>query len=354
MRIAVLVFMVVCQAISPVAGDHLLRGLVTDESGAVLPGVTVAASTADGRVLSSTVTDGAGRYRLGPLAAGQVTVTFKLDGFATATLAVAIGETDAVANQRLGLAPRSETVDVIGTIPVAPPPPPPVAPPRIRPRPVMWAVPDHDRESVCGPAKLESAPESLGSIVSRRYAANGLYGAGDELTVDGGFASGLEIGQSFVVRRTYQAAPDAPALLGEHSAGLVQIVAAGQQTAVAVVIYACDEILPGDRLAAFRPEPRRPVQPAGKADYRRAAKILFFDIGQIVGAPRRMAVIDLGDTSGVCAGQRVTLFHPREDGREPSTVGDGIVVAVRRESATIRIDHTIDAIFAGDLAAIQR
>jgi len=111
---------------------------------------------------------------------------------------------------------------------------------------------------------------------------------------------------------------------------------------------------PGDRLATFHPQPRPPTQAAGAPDYRRAAKILFPDIGQMLGAPRRMMVIDRGTASGVRAGQHVTIFRRRDDGGEPSIVGDGIVVAVRTLSATIRVEHASDAIVDGDRAAIQR
>ena len=41
-------------------------------------------------------------------------------------------------------------------------------------------------------------------------------------------------------------------------------------------------------------------------------------------------------------------------GREPSVVGDAVVVAVRDDSATIRVDHVTDAVFFGDWAAPQR
>ena len=334
--------------------DARVRGVVTDESGGVLPGVTVMATADDGHLLATTITDGAGRYVLGPLAAGRVTLTFQLDGFASATVAMTIGDADLLTNQRLALAPRSETVDVVGKMPVVRPPPPSAPPPRPRPRPVMWAVPEHDPDAVCGPAKLEGPPESLGTIRARRYATNGLYGAGDELTVDGGTATGLAIGENYVVRRTFRVDWDARDAVGEHTAGLVQIVAADARTAVAVVIYACDEMQPGDRLATFRPQPRPPRQAAGKPDYRHAAKILFPDVGQMLGAPRRMMVIDRGTAFGVRAGQHVTLFRRRDEGGEPAIVGDGIVVAVRGLSATIRVEHASDAIVDGDWAAIQR
>ncbi len=344
-------------AASSYGADRHVRGVVSDESNGVLPGVTIVATSADGRVLATAVTDGAGRYVIGPLAAGRVTLTFQLDGFSPAAVRVAIGaDADAVVSQRLVVAPQSETVDVYGKVPVPrplrPPPPPPPAP---RPRPVTIPVPEHDRDSICGPAKLSAMPESFGTVRSRRYAANGLYAEGDELVVDGGRLSGLEVGRNFVVRRTYRVEWDPRGETGEHTAGLVQIVAADEHASVAVVIYACDEMRPGDRLASFNPEPRRAPAAAGTPDYRHAARILFPDIGQLLGAPRRLMVIDRGAASGVRVGQRVTLFRRRlSGGGPPSVVGDAVVVAIRIDSATIRVEHVTDAIFFGDWAAPQR
>ena len=341
-------------AFSAYAADRSIRGVVSDESSGVLPGVTVVATFADGRVLATAVTDGAGRYVIGPLPAARVILTFKLEGFSTAAVWVPIGaDVDAVANQRLAVAPQSETVTVYGKVPVPVPAPPP--PPAPRPRPVTRSVPEHDPDSICGPAKLSGMAESFGTIRSRRSAANGLYAKGDELAVDGGRLSGLEVGRNFVVRRTYRIEWDPRGETGEHTAGLVQIVAADENTSVAVVIYACDEMMPGDRMASFNPEPLRDPAPAGTPDYRRAVRILFPDIGQLLGAPRRMMVIDSGAESGVKVGQRVTLFRRRlSGGGAPSVVGDAVVVAVRNDSATIRVEHVMDAIFFGDWAAPQR
>src|SRR6195256_6961583 len=61
-----------------------LAGTVKDTSGAVMPGVTVEASS---DVLiektRSAVTDGAGQYRIVDLRAGLYTVTFTLTGFSS-------------------------------------------------------------------------------------------------------------------------------------------------------------------------------------------------------------------------------------------------------------------------------
>jgi Carboxypeptidase regulatory-like domain len=349
----------VSAAASNVGADRNARGVVSDESAGVLPGVTVVAAAADGRVLATTVTDGAGRYVIGPLAAGQVTLTFQLEGFSPATIRFSIGaDADAVVNQRLVVAPQSETVVVVGKVPAPPPPPPPLpAPPRPAPRPkhVTISVPEHDPDSICGPAKLSGMAESFGTIRSRRTGANALYAKGDELVVEGGTLTGLQVGENFVVRRTYRIDWEPRTEAGEHTAGLVQIITADDNAAVAIVIYACDEIRPGDRLASFNPEPLRAAAPVGTPDYRSAARILFPDLGHMLGAPRRMMVIDRGAESGVRVGQRVTLFRRRlSGGNTPSVVGDAVVVAVRTDSATIRIERVTDAVFQGDLAAIQR
>jgi hypothetical protein len=352
--ITILALLGLC-TVSMAAADRTIRGVVADESGGVLPGETVVATGEDGRVLATGVTDGAGRYTLGPLAAGRVTVTFELAGFARANAAVTLSaDADAVLNQRLLVAPQSETVDVLGRAPVPfPPPAPPVVTP-VRRKPTTRPVPEHDPGSVCGPAKLEGLPESFGTVRARRAAANGLYSEGDELLIDGGTFTGLEVGRNFVVRRTYRVEWDPRTEIGEHTAGLVQIVAADEHTATAVVIYACDEMMPGDWLAAFMPLPRTRPAPAGRPDYRHALAVLFPDLGQLLGAPRRMLVIEGGSAAGVRVGQRLVIFRRRAADGARVVVGDAIVVAVRRTSATIRVDRVTDAIFPGDMAAIER
>src|SRR5437870_3940300 len=59
-----------------------LTGTVRDESGAVLPGVTVdASSPALIEKVRTALTDGAGQYRITGLNAGTYSLTFRLSGF---------------------------------------------------------------------------------------------------------------------------------------------------------------------------------------------------------------------------------------------------------------------------------
>jgi hypothetical protein len=338
--------------------DGRAHGTVADASGGVLPGVTVVAVAEDGRVLATTVTDRVGRYAFDALPAASLRLTFQLEGFSTATVEVTVGPNAdvPVASQRLALAPRSEVVVVEGktaavVVPLAPRPPLPPPPPP----PDVIPVPDHDRDSICGPARAGGAT-SLGTIVSKRHAGGkGLFTMGDELLIDGGTASGLTAGQNVVARRTYRVSGDAGGATGEHTAGLVQIVEAGERASVAVVIYACDEMLRGDWLAPFTPEPVHAIEPAGAPAYDRAARILFGDIGQTVGVTGRLMVIDRGRSGGLRTGQRLTLFRrDRSDGRAPAVVGDAVVVAVRADSATIRVERATDIVAYGDWAAPQQ
>ena len=60
-----------------------LAGVVTDDSGGVLPGVTVEASSpALIEKVRSAVTDGSGRYRIESLQPGRYSIKFSLPGFA--------------------------------------------------------------------------------------------------------------------------------------------------------------------------------------------------------------------------------------------------------------------------------
>jgi Carboxypeptidase regulatory-like domain len=336
-----------------------VRGTAVDASDGVLPGVTVTAIGVDGRSLDTTVTDGSGAFSFDRLPDGPVDLSFHLDGFEDARTHVTIqpgGPGDRAGalpiRQRLELLARTETV----TVRADPPPSPP------RPRPLLVPVADHDQASVCGPAKAEVSEPFLGTIRSRRdEAQQGLFAAGDELLIDGGTVNGLAVGQNFVARRLYptgETSGRSVPVMGEHSSGLVQIVSVEAQTSVAVVVYACDEIMTGDYLAAFEPEPVRVPDPVGTPAFDKAARILFADVGQLLGVPRRMMVIDRGTRDGVQPGQRFTLFRPSRFGRAtPTIVGQAVVVAVRARSATIRIEEATDVIVSGaggDWAAPQR
>src|SRR5215510_5050275 len=85
-RASILGFLCILLITSPAWAQASLAGIVRDESGAVLPGVTVeAASPALIEGAKSVTTDAQGRYRIEALRPGPYTLTFTLSGFATLT-----------------------------------------------------------------------------------------------------------------------------------------------------------------------------------------------------------------------------------------------------------------------------
>ena len=98
-----------------------ITGQVTDESGAVLPGVTVTATSPVLQVPDVTaVTDERGEYRLTPLPIGTYTVTYELNGFQTSRrdgVRLTVGFT-ARLDVALSVGSIQETVTVSGAAPL--------------------------------------------------------------------------------------------------------------------------------------------------------------------------------------------------------------------------------------------
>jgi hypothetical protein len=112
---------VLLAAPSAVFAQASITGTVRDTSGAVLPGVTVEASSP---VLIEKVrtgiTDGNGQYRIVDLRAGEYTLTFMLPGFSTVKRdgVVLAGDFTASVNAELRVGALEETVTVTGESPI--------------------------------------------------------------------------------------------------------------------------------------------------------------------------------------------------------------------------------------------
>ena len=97
-----------------------IQGTVVDQSGAVLPGVTVTVTNTATGVQRELITDAEGRFAAPGLQVGPYEVTAALQGFATRrqeNLRVQIGETNTL-RLELGVAALSDTITVSGTAPV--------------------------------------------------------------------------------------------------------------------------------------------------------------------------------------------------------------------------------------------
>ena len=100
--------------------DLGVTGVARDASGAVLPGVTVeATSPVLIEKVRTAITDGTGQYRIVNLVAGTYTVTFTLSGFSTYKRKVsAASGFVATVNGDLKVGTLAETITVTGETPI--------------------------------------------------------------------------------------------------------------------------------------------------------------------------------------------------------------------------------------------
>ena len=102
------------------AQNAQVSGTLKDQSGGVLPGVTVTAKNTETGLTRSAVTEPSGDYRVPALPPGTYTVTAELQGFGTETrpAIVLIIDQDAVLNFTLKPAAVSEVLTVTGEAPI--------------------------------------------------------------------------------------------------------------------------------------------------------------------------------------------------------------------------------------------
>ena len=97
-------------------GPVSIGGTITDESGGVLPGVTVTATNSDTGGARTAVSNGQGRYEVSNLPAGSYDVQAVLPGFSSDRVAVTVAAGgSAVMDMSLTIAPLAETVTVTRT-----------------------------------------------------------------------------------------------------------------------------------------------------------------------------------------------------------------------------------------------
>jgi hypothetical protein len=134
---------------------------------------------------------------------------------------------------------------------------------------------------------------------------------------------------------------------------VLRIVEARNDASIAVVTYACDGISDGDYVERFEP-PVLPDREIGTTPTTRVPAISC-SAPSAVRLPRpgnAWSSIAVPITASVQA-RKPTIFRAVSSGTGPvATIGT--VYGVRPESATIRIESSVDAVYVGDLVAIHR
>jgi hypothetical protein len=192
-------------------GTASITGLVTDESGGTLPGVTVTATNQATGVSHVAVTNEAGNYTITPVTVGAYVIKAELTGFRTAATAAIPLEARQVARLdfRMSVGTIAETVQVVGSAPILQTETTAVG--AVLTGNTVQSLPLNGRNTgqltLLLPGTVTYNPRgftNIGSINMNRPFVNGNREQTNNFTVDG-----LDVNETIDNRVAYQPIPDA-------------------------------------------------------------------------------------------------------------------------------------------------
>jgi hypothetical protein len=211
----------------------------------------------------------------------------------------------------------------------------------------------------CAPASLPTPPLAGIRIVGGYEPGRMMFGPGDPIVIDAGSSQGVMPGQMFFVRRAlrdhYTLASVDFRPHPVHTTGWVTVQTVAEHTAIARVTHACDGMLLGDYLEPYVDPPDPPNALQGAPDFEHPGRIVMADEERQMGSEGSLMLIDRGADHEVRAGQTLTIYRQTLGGVGPTfIVGSATVLSVRPQTSLVRIENTHDAVYLGDLVAINR
>ncbi len=212
----------------------------------------------------------------------------------------------------------------------------------------------------CAPSAVTSVPaQPLRVTGGQAPVERRNFAPGDLVTINAGHNQGMEVGREYFVRRVLPERGHAPSVANPgavRTSGWLRVYAVDDDLSLATVSHACDTIQSGDYLEPFSapvvPVPDPVIVKPRKSNY---ARILFGSDRRKSFAEGDFVVINQGSSHGVTAGARFVVFHDR---RVPENflyeAGEAVALAVRPDSATLRVTRAASALLAGDYVAIRK
>jgi hypothetical protein len=187
------------------------------------------------------------------------------------------------------------------------------------------------------------------------------FGTRDLVVLNGGINRGLQLNQRFYVRRApldwaHHGTEVIPR--GASTTGWLRIIATNDSTAIGVVEFACDSLLPGDVLQPYA-DPKLPANAdrtdtTGDPDFAAAGRVLFGDSERLTGATGDFVVSNVGSAAGTAAGSRLAIYRRLGEGLPLMAIGEAVAIAVDQNFSVVRITRSRDAVASGDLLVPRR
>lgn len=215
--------------------------------------------------------------------------------------------------------------------------------------------------AACAPMPAAWLPRDPVRVIAAQDSVIRLqFGTRDLVVLDAGANRGLQLNERFYIRRPPSRLRHArwSDVRGANTAGWLRIVAVNADTAVGMVEFACDGLLPGDVLQpysdpALPPNAGRP-DASGNLDFNAAGYILFGDSERTTGAAGDFVVSNLGSAAGAASGSRFAVYRNVGERLPLAAIGEAVAVTVDPNFSVIRITESRDAVASGDLLVPRR
>lgn len=210
----------------------------------------------------------------------------------------------------------------------------------------------------CAPRGVTATPASLATVTGGVELKTSLFGAGNQIVLGHIGSEGLTVGSLYYLRRT--AAPTVKGAqedrwLNLATLGWVKVDRVDGAQAVATIVYSCDAAETGDFLMPFEvPAVPKPIPDSGETDFENTASMLFGPSRASTAGEGSLVVIDRGANHGLQAGRMVTIFRREGPTARVQVLGEGMVLVVLPESATIRVTKSVQPMYRGDFVAPRK
>jgi hypothetical protein len=207
--------------------------------------------------------------------------------------------------------------------------------------------------------------ESLQIVGSEQGATQVAFASRDIMYLNKGSNAGIKAGDVYSIHHsTYTVKhPDTGKSIGlkVESLGWARVILVQENAATVVIEQACKDIHLGDYLKPFEnvtvplitehAPPTRLTPPSGKT----VGTVVDIDDDSAIAGARNLVIVNLGTSNGMAPGNLLVFFkvlYPSVP--TPRVVlGEGVVVAVRDRTSTVRLISTYDAVMAGDKVELQ-
>jgi hypothetical protein len=228
------------------------------------------------------------------------------------------------------------------------------------PAPTMLKLDPQVLALACAPTLTTTAPAATLQVTGGQDTfKRTTHFPGDLVTINGGMANGVQVGQEYYIRRVQKSgrgdiSEKSPAVV--RTVGWLRVWALDRpDLSLATITHACETIDIGDYLEPFS----LPTMPAVstetlKPERDNYGRVMMGDDRRQTFAKGDFFILDRGSAQGVTPGARFVIFRDKLQYQNfLYDLGEAVAVNVGQNSATLQVTVSRDALFVGDYVAIR-